>query len=107
MNSNKEQNIEIAINRFKELGIKYKSLNNGFHWKINAFNFFPSTHKWNHDFNKTFGEDIDSFIDKIKTVKFINKELSVEEMFEIARKVKPMNLESVCIALHKEIYDRR
>lgn len=105
MNPNKDENLKKSLAAFK--GMEFKRLNNDTHWKFGRFNFFPTTHKWTDDLTKEYGHGIDSALiqlrsnpDRPKLARY----KTVEELFDIARKVKPMNLEAVCIAIHKEIY---
>lgn len=116
MNEIKIQNRIKAKNAFIHNGISYKSFNNDLQWKIGNINFFPTTHKWNDELNDERGQGLSEFIKYLLNkemesnnyLKMINKsspiKLSIEDMFNIAKKVKPMNLEKVCEAIHKAVY---
>lgn len=107
---NKEYKKEEIRKLFIKEGIKYQSFNNDFHWKIGHINFYPTTELWQSDnIGGDKGRGVDSLIRFLKyRTTIINHDiliqLSVEQMFSIAKKVKPLNLEKVCEAIHKAVY---
>lgn len=105
MNPIKEQKRNEARQALTEKGIEFRSLNNDLHWVVGTINFYPTTGKW-FDFENTGinGDGYKSLLRHLKPSIGKIKKVSVEEMFEIAKKVKPMNLESICEAIHKEVY---
>lgn len=111
MNEIKKENRRIAKNELTNAGIKYESLNNDLHWKIGTVNFFPTTQRWTDEFNDESGQGLKSFIRYIKKEKQItessvieNRQLSVEQLFQIAAHSKDRSLEGICKAIHKEVY---
>lgn len=106
MNAIKEQIRKENAKELSRAGIKWESLNNDLHWKIGNIDFYPTTSVWNCNATEEGGCCVEDLIDYLKKIKQKSgiKRLSTEQMFEIAKRVKPMNLNSVCVALHKEIY---
>lgn len=109
MNLTKEHNRECARKILNSKGIKFESLNNDLHWKIGTMNFYPTTLRWNDNYRNINGFGLNEMLKEIKPIitessVIYKRQLSVEKMFNIAKKVKPCNLEKVCESLHKEIY---
>lgn len=101
----REQMREILLSS----GIVWESLNDDMHWKIGDINFFPTTEKWNVLKKDIYSKGVMDLIDYIKSecqpkdIGLIPK-LSVDQIFDIAKKVKPSNLYKICEEIHKEIY---
>lgn len=104
MNEFKQQMREVCRKAFQAKGIEWESLNQDLHWKIGPVNFYPTTGKWRDESTDEVGEGYKDLIKYLKPKPVGVKQLSPEQMFEIAKKVKPMNLNAVCEALHKAIY---
>lgn len=104
MNALKDQNRNEARKRLTAAGLDWKSFNNDCHWKINEVDFWPTTHKWLCPLTGEVEYGIKELIAYLKPKSISVKKITIEQMFEIAKKVKPMNLHAVCEALHKEIY---
>lgn len=109
MNAQKENNRKEAREILKENKIIYESFNNDMHWKIGRIDFYPTTLRWIDNGTDIKGIGYNILIDYIKESRQINDnpilmQLSVEQMFDIAKKVKPTNLLMLCAALHKAIY---
>ena len=108
MKPQKEQMMKDAFWAFKEAGLCWESFNQDMHWKINGVNFYPTTHRW-FDIRKDYrGEGIKQFTKYIRTRQqkdeSIAKQLTVDELFEIAKHVKPQSLYAILEAIHKGIY---
>lgn len=109
MNITKEQNRENSRKILNSKGIKFESLNNDLHWQIGTMAFYPTTLRWNDNFKNVNGIGLKEMLIELsigtmdETVIY-KKQLSVEQMFNIAKKVKPLNLNAVCEVLHKSIY---
>lgn len=104
MNAFKEQMKEVCKKALEAKGIEWKSFNNDLHWKIGSVNFYPTTGKWRDESTEETGEGYKDLIKYLKPKPLSVKALTPEQMFDIAKKVKPMNLNAVCEALHKAIY---
>ncbi len=108
MNKNKEINEKQAFEEFKKAGFNWESFNNGMQWRISGIDFYPTTHKWFDQKNEFKGYGIESFIKYIKSRQHKKEKgikiLSSDDLFEIAKRVKPQSLNSICDAIHKEIY---
>ena len=96
--------LERARTRFDKLGIKYQIFNNGYHFKVQEIDYWPTRDKWQEPETKEIILGLDKLIEYLKP-KDITK-LTVEQMFTIAKKVYPMNLEKICEALHNAIYKK-
>lgn len=89
----------------KRAGICWDSYNNDTHWKFSSIDFWPTTEKWQCSETGKTGEGVESLLKHLRRSRTKNvKTLSTEQMFDIAKKVRPMNLHAVCAALRKEIY---
>ena len=113
MNRNKDYNREHAREVLKKANIDWQSFNKDNHWKIGKIDFYPTTLRWIDTDTELSSEGVFQLVEHLRTNypmqtytprTGIMYELSVEEMFKIAKKVKPLNLEKVCETLHKEIY---
>jgi hypothetical protein len=102
MNRNKEYNREEAKKLLTKAGLTWDSFNNDTHWKVNGVDLWPTTYKWLCPDTGAIVKGIESLIEYIKPKKVTV--LTADQMFEIAKKVKPMSLMLVCEALHKAIY---
>lgn len=106
MNPIKEQIKKEAAMALFKAGIKWESLNNDNHWRINEIDFWPTTDKWLCPLTGETEYGVENLINYIqaKTPKKGIRRLSIGQMFTIAARVRPTNLLMVCGALHKEIY---
>ena len=109
MNAEKIYNREESRKYLTNAGIVFESFNKDLHWKIGSIDFFPTTLKWIDNDNDIKGIGWHILVEHIKKKESVrnyepSNELSVEQMFNIAKKVKPMNLETVCKKLHEAIY---
>ncbi len=105
MNKEKEYNIKRSREILTDHRIKWESFNNDYHWKIGKIDYFPSTLKWISGEDRGIGiEELLKYIQDIPRIEKNHICLSVEEIFNIAKKVKPLNLEKVCEAIHKAVY---
>lgn len=105
MNPLKEQIKKENAIALSKAGICWDSYNNDTHWKFSTIDFWPTTDKWQCSETSTSGIGIESLLKHVRRPRNKSvKVLSSEMMFDIAKKVKPMNLHAVCVRLHKEIY---
>lgn len=108
MNETKKQERRLAKAELNDRGIKYQSFNNDLHWKVGVVDFFPTTGRWSNNITDESGQGLRSFIRYItkeeKTKPLDLNRLSIEQLFEIAKKSKDKSLEGICGAIHKEIY---
>lgn len=104
MNDFKKQMKEESSKALLEKGIDFEVFNNGLHWKIGSVNFYPTTGKWRDELTEKSGHGHKELIKYLKPKPLGMKILSPEQMFYIAKKVKPMNLMAVCESLHNAIY---
>ncbi len=104
INPIKSERLQEARRLLKSAGLTWKEFNKGFHFKVNEIDFWPSTTKWMCPATGEVAYGIKELIAYLKPKKINIKKLSPEQMFEIAKKVKPMNLMDVMKELHKEIY---
>lgn len=104
MNEFKEKMMIECAKALASNGIAWKSFNNNLHWKIGPVNFYPTTGKWRDESTDEVGDGYKELIKYLKPKPMYTKSLSPEQMFEIAKKVKPMNLMAVCTELHRQIY---
>jgi len=105
MNPFKEQKREEARQALTTKGIEFKSLNNDLHWVIGTINFYPTTGKW-CDFENTSinGDGYKSLLRHLKPKLNAIKQLTVDQIFDIAKHSKDRSLMGICTAIHKEIY---
>ena len=104
INTIKADRISKSRNLLKSNGLKWKEFNNGYYWRINDIDFWPTKDKWMSPLN---GEIQHGLIELINFINFNKKELnklSVDQLFEIACHSKEKSLIGICRALHKEIY---
>ena len=90
-------------------GIKWVESNNGYHFKIGKYNYYPTTEKWNDDKLTVSGLGIASLIANIKNTaqpidKVLIKQLTVQQIAKIFLKNEGKSLMEKCELLHKEIY---
>lgn len=115
MKQKAEFNKGIALEALRVANIKYDSFNNDLHWKIGSIDFWPTSLKWNDNYKNTKGQGVFQLIEHLRMTypshtynpynkNIFPKTLSPDQIFDIAKKVKPMNLNAVCEAIHKEIY---
>lgn len=111
MKKSKEHMKIVATQCLIKNGIRWKELNNGYHFKIGHINFYPTTGLWQSDnIGGDKGRGIDSLIRLLKKNNPIIKykdninQLSVEQLFQIASHSKLKSLMGICEAIHKEIY---
>lgn len=104
MNEFKQQMREVCRKAFQSKGIEFESFNQDLHWKIGSVNFYPTTGKWRDESTDQTGDGYKELIKYLKPKPMYTKSLTPEQMFEIAKRVKPMNLMAVCTELHKAIY---
>ncbi len=106
MKPSHKESIENARKIFTTESLFWLEYNNGYHFKVGTYDYWPTTGKWQDDKRNVQGIGIRSFLEYFENEcrKKPSNQLSIEQMFTIAKKVKPMNLEKVCEALHKEIY---
>lgn len=104
INTIKQDRIKKAAQILKSSGFTWKEFNNGYHWRINEVDFWPTKDKWLCPLTGEIVYGLRALIAYLKPKQIKTKQLSVEQMFEISKKVKPMNLMAVMQALHKEIY---
>ena len=93
---------ELIRESLKEAKIQWKELTE-YHWVIHGLNYWPTKDKW----STPSGEmrlGLRNLIDYLSYKTDEIHKLSVEQMFNIAKKVSPMNLEAVCKDLHRNIY---
>lgn len=108
MNPIKEQLRKESAEALNKANISWESLNNDTHWKIGKIDFWPTTGKWACAETSLDGYDVDGMIKHINRPRrgAIAKVLTVEEMFDIAKRVRPLSLHGVCEVLHKEVYKK-
>lgn len=109
MNTQSTTNFLEATKAFKAAKISFEKLNNGIHWKIGSINFYPTTHKWFDETTGDRGRGLKEVVDFLKKQSaeasvIDRRKLSVDDIFNIAKKVYPHNLYDICTAIHKEIY---
>ncbi len=104
MNEFKEQKRNEARNALKAKGIVFESFNQDLHWKIGCVNFYPTTGLWKDEETDVEGHGYKDLIKYLAPKPFSGKKISVEKMFEIARKSKDRSLEGILTEIHKEIY---
>lgn len=107
MNPQKEYNRENARKILNAKSINFESLNNDLHWKIGTMDFYPTTLRWNDSFKNINGIGIKEMIKELYIGEQSigdKQQLSIEQMFTIAKRVNPLNLEKVCQKLHEAIY---
>lgn len=107
MNEFKKKMRQIAKATFSKKGIAYQSLNNDMHWKIGTVDFYPTTGLWIDAVNEERGEGYKSLIKYLNPENAVNKPiktLSIEQIFDIAKKSKDKSLLGICTSIHKEIY---
>lgn len=102
MSDEKIQRIERARKSLTKAGVEWKEFNDSYHFKIGKLDFWPSTGKWISGNDE--GRGLDELLRFLKPRNGKAKVLTVEQIFDIAKKVKPLNLHDVCEAIHKEIY---
>ena len=114
MKQNKEDNRLHAKKVLEAANIKWESFNNDLHWKIGEMDFFPTTGKWRHikPNAEIQGEGVMQLVEhlrnkhpmyKLQGIE-ITKQLSVDQMFNIAAHSREKTLIGICRAIHKEIY---
>lgn len=107
------RNRELNTKILSDHGFNFQSFNNGTHLRINTVDFYPGTSLWK-DINGKSDYGVESLI------KYLNKEsseslfpatnkasvnqLSVEQIFDIAKSSKDRSLYGICESIHKEIY---
>lgn len=104
MNDFKKQIRETARRALNDKGISFTSFNNDYHWKIGSVNFYPTTGKWRDESTEKIGDGYKDLIKYLKPRPIDTKVLTPQQMFDMAKKVRPMNLMDVCIKLHQVIY---
>jgi hypothetical protein len=104
MNPIKQQIKREAAKSLFKAGLKWKEFSDT-HWRVNEIDFWPTTDKWLCPLTgeTEFGvENLIKYI-KVKSPSKGIKTLSVEQMFDIARKHHG-SLFDMCKIMHKEIY---
>lgn len=105
MNMQKNENINITRILLNEAGLEWQEFSN-YHWRVNEIDVWPSTQKWLCPGTGEIQYGIKSLITYLRPKNTNIKYFTVEEMFTIARKVTPMNLEAICKKLHESIYKK-
>lgn len=107
MNPIKEQIRKDAAKALLNAGLKWKSFNNDTHWRVNEIDYWPTTDKWLCPLTGEIVYGIENLIKyiKVKSSQIGIRNLTIDQMFTIAARVRPTDLLMVCAALHKEIYN--
>ncbi len=125
MTQDKENNRINARKILNAKGIKFDSFNNDLHWKIGTVNFYPTTLKWRDDItvddcvNKknikhNYGTGLKELIEYLRQATVSQAvesgaepliKLSVEQIFDIAKKSKDKSLMGICTSIHERIYN--
>jgi len=110
MKPSKEKNRENCRKILDKLKVSYESLNNDTHWKMGTVNFFPTTLKWFDEYTQERGEGINELLKHISTPEITEpsvidkKQLSVDDLYQVAKKVRPQTVINICEVIHRKIY---
>lgn len=103
MTEEKLQRIQSARRSLAKAKIQWSEFNSGYHFKIGKTDFWPSTGKWIDGNDEGFG--IETMLNHIRPKKSGSaKVLTVDQIFDVVKRVYPTNLYKICEAIHKEIY---
>lgn len=108
MKTEKEEKRAEAERLFKAAEFKWESFNDNLHWRVEGIEFYPTTWKWFDQKNEFKDHGIENLIRYIQTRP--NKKhdsvkiLTVEQVFEVAKRSPDKSLFGICTSIHKSIY---
>jgi predicted Zn-ribbon and HTH transcriptional regulator len=104
----KQERMKEAEKLFKAAGFTWQSFNNNYHWRVAGIDFFPTTERWFDTKNDFHGQGVKEFIRYVQgrenAQKKLNKVLTIEQIFEIAKSSKDKSLFGICETIHRGIY---
>lgn len=106
MQTFKEQKREEARKALTAKGIVFQSFNDDYHWKIGTVNFYPTTGLFRDEANDHQDSGYKALIKYLNPKPKSVKQLTVEQIFDIAKRSKDRSLEGICEAIHKGIYSK-
>lgn len=121
MNETKQNNITESRKILQDKKIKFQEFNNGLHWRItlSQFNhpghcdFWPSSGKFIHGDHQDQGiNNLIGYLQGIKDQTGLPQAkdavyYTIEELFEIAKRVRPQSLHNLVSSIHGAIYKKK
>ena len=104
INTIKSDRIKKSSQILKSEGLKWEEFNNGYHWRINKVDYWPTRDKWKNPLTGEIQFGIRDLIQFLKPKQLKINQLSVDQIFDIAKGSKDKSLFGICEAIHRGIY---